>query len=282
MRHNDKVEKWREALVEVGNILGEHVNGQQSTFVQNTVKLFKETLAAKCPECRLPVPERSVLRGSANGLAKKVLLIGNVVFEERNCSKEAIYLKELEELVGKEKVRFPMVIVNGKICVEKKEVEGLDDFEDKQKLMLVLNVTERAVKSFHLAEGVQLMGKVFKTSLALKVFLSSEAPGPDGAVNVGYGQTPETVVPESTPVNLVPKDLNVPGGLTEEIKTSQKAIAPDASMIQHLWLRIVQAGALRGEHLLLHILQGSWLILIRIHPKSDLNLKTSHHKEHSI
>ena len=81
--------------------------------------------------------------------------------------------------------------------------------------------------------------------------LSSEAPGPDGAVNVGYGQTPETVVPESTPVNMVLKELTVPEGLTEEIKTSQKAIAPDAShdsqvkgfMAQHLWLRMVQAGS---------------------------------------
>ena len=111
------------------------------------MKLFKETLAAKFLECRLAVPERLVLRGStssslsrnepstdkvilyttsannglgANGLAKKVLLSGNVVFEERNGSIEPIYLKELAELVGKEKVRFPMVIVNGKICVEKK------------------------------------------------------------------------------------------------------------------------------------------------------------------
>ena len=71
--------------------------------------------------------------------------------------------------------------------------------------------------------------------------LSSEAPGPDGAVNVGYGQTPETV-PESTPVNLVPKELNAPGGLTEEIKTSQKAIAPDAS---HDSTPVAQNGASR-------------------------------------
>ena len=69
----------------------------------------------------------------------------------------------------------------------------------------------------------------------------SEVPGPDGAVNVGYGQTPETV-PESTPVNLVPKELNAPGGLTEEIKTSQKAIAPDAS---HDSTPVAQNGASR-------------------------------------
>ncbi|XP_063942562.1 uncharacterized protein LOC108209398 [Daucus carota subsp. sativus] len=58
MRHNDEVEKWREALAEaeVGNIFGEHVEGKQSTFIQNTVKLFRETLAAKFPECRLPEP----------------------------------------------------------------------------------------------------------------------------------------------------------------------------------------------------------------------------------
>ena len=86
----------------------------------------------------------------AKGLAKEVLLSGNVVFEERNCSKEPIYLKDLEELVGKEKVRFPLVIVNGKDLCGEEEVEGLDDFEDKQKLRSVLNmlyVTKRAVKS---------------------------------------------------------------------------------------------------------------------------------------
>ncbi|KAL1804876.1 hypothetical protein ACET3Z_027944 [Daucus carota] len=88
------------------------------------------TLAAKFPECRIPEPERSVLRGSsssnvkvildttsansgldANGWAKKVLLSGKVVFVERNCSKEPIYLKAAEE------------------------VEGLDDFENKQKVI---------------------------------------------------------------------------------------------------------------------------------------------------
>ena len=43
-----------------------------------------------------------------------------------------------------------MVIVNGKDLFGVEEVEGLDDFEDKQKLMSVLNmlyVTKRAVKS---------------------------------------------------------------------------------------------------------------------------------------
>ncbi|XP_063942716.1 uncharacterized protein LOC135150370 [Daucus carota subsp. sativus] len=184
-RHNDKVEKWREALVEVGNILGEHAEGrQQSTFIQNTTKLFRETLAAKFPECRLPEPERSVLRGSsssnvkvilyttsanndldANGWAKKVLLSGKVVFEERNCSKEPIYLKELEELVVKEKVRFPMVILNGKDLCGEEEVDGLDDFGDKQKLLLsVLNmlyVTERAVKSLPFGRRSSTNGEGF-------------------------------------------------------------------------------------------------------------------------
>ena len=134
------------------------------------MKLFRETLAAKFPECRLPEPERSVLRDSsssnvkvilyttsanngldANGWAKKVLLSGKLVFEERNCSKEPIYLKELEELVGKEKVRFPMVIVNGKDLCREEEVESLDDFKNKQKLIMsalnVLYVTERELKS---------------------------------------------------------------------------------------------------------------------------------------
>ncbi|KAL1826427.1 hypothetical protein ACET3Z_004839 [Daucus carota] len=222
-RHNDKVEKWREALVEVGNILGEHAEGQQSTFIQNTMKLFREKLAAKFPECRLPEPERSVLRGSsssnvkvilyttsanndldANGWAKKVLLSGKVVFEERNCSKEPIYLKELEELVvkekvilykisvhdglganglvkkilmsghvvfeerncsqeseymrdleelvGNDKVRFPMVIVNGKDLCGVEEVEGLDYFENKQKLISVLKhlyLSARTLENLH-------------------------------------------------------------------------------------------------------------------------------------
>ena len=40
-------------------------------------------------------------------------MTGNVVFEERNCSKESEYMRELEELVGNDRVRFPMVIVNG-------------------------------------------------------------------------------------------------------------------------------------------------------------------------
>ncbi|XP_063938551.1 uncharacterized protein LOC135148218 [Daucus carota subsp. sativus] len=132
--------------------------------------MFTETLAAKFPECRLPEPGRSVLRGrsssnvkvildttsansglDANGWAKKVLLSGKVVFVERNCSKEPIYLKELEELVGKEKVRFPMVIVNGKDLCREEEVESLDDFKNKQKLIMsalnVLYVTERELKS---------------------------------------------------------------------------------------------------------------------------------------
>ena len=104
--------------------------------------MFTETLAAKFPECRLPEPGRSVLRGrsssnvkvildttsansglDANGWAKKVLLSGKVVFVERNCSKEPIYLK----------------------------VESLDDFKNKQKLIMsalnVLYVTERELKS---------------------------------------------------------------------------------------------------------------------------------------
>ncbi|KAK1357447.1 hypothetical protein POM88_050703 [Heracleum sosnowskyi] len=64
-RHNDKVEKWREALVQVGNILGDHVEGLQSTFIQNTVKLFREKLAVKFPECCLPTPKLLAPIGSA-------------------------------------------------------------------------------------------------------------------------------------------------------------------------------------------------------------------------
>lgn len=146
----------------------------QSTFIQNTVKLFREKLAAKFPECRLPRPKISALQSGssssmsrpepsndkvilytvsvnnglgANGLVKKVLMSGNVVYEERNCSKEPKYLRELEELVGNDKVRFPMVIVNGKDLCGEEEVEGLDDFENKYKLMRVLNMLYVSAKS---------------------------------------------------------------------------------------------------------------------------------------
>ncbi|KAK1383049.1 hypothetical protein POM88_020784 [Heracleum sosnowskyi] len=166
-RHNDKVEKWRAALVEVGNILGDHVEGLQSTFIQNTVKLFREKLAAKFPECRLPTPKISASMSrpepsndkvilytvsvnnglGANGLVKKVLMSGNVVFEERNCSKEPKYLRELEELVGNDKVRFPMVTVNGKDLCGEEEVEGLDDFDKKYNLMRALEMLYVTAKS---------------------------------------------------------------------------------------------------------------------------------------
>ncbi|WOG87658.1 hypothetical protein DCAR_0206889 [Daucus carota subsp. sativus] len=63
-RHNDKVEKWREALVEVGKILGDHVEGLQSTFIQNTVKMLREKLAVKYPECCLPTPKLMAPFGS--------------------------------------------------------------------------------------------------------------------------------------------------------------------------------------------------------------------------
>nr|XP_017234331.1 PREDICTED: disease resistance protein RLM3-like isoform X2 [Daucus carota subsp. sativus]XP_017234333.1 PREDICTED: disease resistance protein RLM3-like isoform X2 [Daucus carota subsp. sativus]XP_017234334.1 PREDICTED: disease resistance protein RLM3-like isoform X2 [Daucus carota subsp. sativus]XP_017234335.1 PREDICTED: disease resistance protein RLM3-like isoform X2 [Daucus carota subsp. sativus] len=160
-RHNDKIEKWREALVEVSNIFGEHVEGLQSTFIQNTVKLFRERLAAKFPECRLPTQQVPVLQGSSSsssssrhessedkiilytttsvtdvaGALKKILRSGNVVYEERNCSIEPRYLRELKDLVGNDKVRFPMVIVNGKDLCGEEEVEGFYDAEVKQKLI---------------------------------------------------------------------------------------------------------------------------------------------------
>lgn len=138
----------------------------QSTFIQNTVKLFQEKLAAKFPECRLPTPRSTVLKGSssssflrhgpsndkvilyttsvnnglgANGLVKTILISGNVVFEERNCSKEPKYLTELQELVGND-VRFPMVIVNGKDLCGEEEVEGLENFQGTVKLKSTLNI----------------------------------------------------------------------------------------------------------------------------------------------
>lgn len=187
-RHSDKVGKWSKALAEVGNILGDHVEGLQSTFIQNTVKMFREKLALNFPECRLPMPKSSVLQGSsswsmsrpepsndkvilyttsvnnglgANGLVKKVLMSGNVVYEERNCSKEPKYLRELEELVGNDKVRFPMVIVNGKDLCGEEEVEGLDDFENKYKLMRVLNMLYVSAKS------VESLQDMFKRTTSL-------------------------------------------------------------------------------------------------------------------
>ena len=119
----------------------------QSTFIQNTVKLFRERLAAKFPECRLPTPRVPVLQGSSSssssedkiilytttsvtdavGALKKILRSGNVVYEERNCSIEPRYLRELKDLVGNDKVRFPMVIVNGKDLCGEEEVEGFYD-----------------------------------------------------------------------------------------------------------------------------------------------------------
>lgn len=59
---------------------------------------------------------------------------GNMAFEERNCSKEPKYIKELKELLGY--VRFPALIVNGMdLC----EVMGLYDYMSKpDQLMLML------------------------------------------------------------------------------------------------------------------------------------------------
>ncbi|XP_074355590.1 uncharacterized protein LOC141695231 isoform X2 [Apium graveolens] len=166
--HGDKVEKWKQALDEVGNILGEHVRGLQSTFIRRVVKLLRENMADTFPGYHLPVPKSSYIKGDSpppsprrepskdkvilyttnnvdngagarNRLVMIFLAIGNVVFEERNCSKEPRYLRELEELVGKDGVRFPMVIVNGKdLCGE--GVEGLDDYENKHKLVSVLKM----------------------------------------------------------------------------------------------------------------------------------------------
>lgn len=60
------------------------------------------------------------------------------MFEERNCSKERKYFRELEELVGNDKVRFPTLIVNGKDLCGNEEVEGLYNYENKGKLISLL------------------------------------------------------------------------------------------------------------------------------------------------
>ncbi|KAK1394374.1 hypothetical protein POM88_013430 [Heracleum sosnowskyi] len=159
-RHSDKVEKWREALVQVGNILGDHVDGVQSTFILKTIQLFREKLAAKFPECRLPTPKPLRLQTRepsndkvivytanvsnslfTNVLIKGILKNGNVAFEERNCSKDPNYVKQLQELLGDDKlIRFPMVIVNGRDFCGEEEVVGLEDFQDRVKLKSALNI----------------------------------------------------------------------------------------------------------------------------------------------
>ncbi|XP_074359354.1 disease resistance protein RPV1-like [Apium graveolens] len=160
-RHNDKVDRWREALVEVGNILGHRVEGPHNAFIRNTVKLFGEKLVTK-------FPERAISQGSsfsswsshkatknkvilytssandgqygANSVARMYLTGGKVAFEERNCSKEPRYIRELEELLGNNRVRFPTVIVNGKDLCGEEEVEGLDNFMEKPTLIAMLNM----------------------------------------------------------------------------------------------------------------------------------------------
>lgn len=72
-----------------------------------------------------------------------------MVFEERNCSKDPNYITELEKLVGKERVKFPTLIVNGKDLRGEEEVGGLEGFPAKHKLkgvMNILNTTERSVE----------------------------------------------------------------------------------------------------------------------------------------
>lgn len=136
----------------------------QSTFIQKTVDLFREKFVAKYPEWRLPTPKTSLTQSSSsrtpsndnvivytadisNGhfakvLIKKILNNGKVEFEERNCSEEPKYVKELQELVGDDKmIRFPMVIVNGRdfFCGED-EIQGLEDFEGRVRLKSALNI----------------------------------------------------------------------------------------------------------------------------------------------
>ena len=138
----------------------------QSTFIQNTVKLFRERLAVRFPECHHPVPKGQVLQGmsaspslrhessadkilfytttranNGGGVYKslrKILESGNVVYEVRNCSDEPMYVSELKELLGKKKVRLPTVIVNGKDLCGEEEVEGFYDIEMKQELKGIL------------------------------------------------------------------------------------------------------------------------------------------------
>lgn len=132
----------------------------QSTFIQKIIELFREKLASKFPECRLPIPKplrlqtrepsndkvivytANVRNGLfANVLIRGILKNGNVAFEERSCSKDPKYVKELQELVGDDKmIRFPMVIVNGRDLCGEDEFEGLEDFGGRGELKSALNL----------------------------------------------------------------------------------------------------------------------------------------------
>lgn len=120
-------------------------------------------MAAKFRECHLPIPNTSSMQKNSplqsptpeasegkvilyttdvgNGLSakcvRKFLSTGHVVFEERNCSKEPKYFREL---LGYDKVRFPMVVVNGKDLCGEEQAEGLDDFKYKCELVSVLKM----------------------------------------------------------------------------------------------------------------------------------------------
>lgn len=122
-----------------------------NVFIRNIVKLFGKKLAAKFPECRLPQSSLSSRRPTkskvilyttsanerTNSTTRMSLVSGKVAFEERNCSKEPNYVRELEELVGNDRVRFPTLIVNGKdLCGE----EEVDDFPNKQSVAAMLNL----------------------------------------------------------------------------------------------------------------------------------------------
>lgn len=163
---------------------------QQNTFIQNTVKLFRERLAAKFPECRHPTPQNLVIQGNSSsslsrhesaeekiilytttsinnavgayGLVKKILRSGNVVYEERNCTNEPRYLRELKELVGNDKVRFPTVIVNGKDLCGEEEVDGFYDIEVKQKLiglLMYIYFSQRSTKHFQDTMSTAMYGR---------------------------------------------------------------------------------------------------------------------------
>ena len=61
-------------------------------------------------------------------------------------------MRELGELVGNDRVRFPMVTINGKDLCGAEEVEGLDDFENKKKFISVLNhlyLTAKTIENLH-------------------------------------------------------------------------------------------------------------------------------------
>lgn len=167
----------------------------QSVFIKNIVTMFKEKLSIEFAQFRLPsritptptpvVPQHkpsastsSTKRndkivlyttgeedpiGSGMSILKLLVRLHNVTFEERKCNKDPKYIKELEELVGSDKVELPMVIVNGKDLCGEEEVEGLEDLAIQLKQQLnTMKVSRRQIQDINEMMRNALMGNAIK------------------------------------------------------------------------------------------------------------------------